>query len=197
MRRSVAWLKSEPIGIEFAEIEVTDRLSARGVAIGTAPVSYRLDYELNTAAGYATTELRATARGEGWRRDLVLRRDSSGTWTIAADQDGEINLPSAGGNATLLAGAIDCDLELSPVTNMMPILRHGLVDGGGPIDLMMAWVAVPALTVQPDAQRYCHMNSSTERTVVRYEAIDGDFAADITLDSDAVVIDYPGVARRL
>jgi hypothetical protein len=33
--------------------------------------------------------------------------------------------------------------------------------------------------------------------VIRYEASDGSFAADVTLDRDGLVIDYPGIARRL
>jgi hypothetical protein len=197
VRRAVAWLKEEPLGVEFAEIEVSDCLSARGVAIGTTPVPYRLDYELATTAGYITTSLHATTRGERWRRELVLRRDQNGIWNIAADQNGEIGLPLAGGDVVPLTGAIDCDLGLSPVTNMMPILRHGLLDRGGPIDFTMAWVDVPALAVQPDAQRYRHLHSSIDQRVVRYEAIDSSFAADITLDADGVVIDYPGIARRL
>jgi hypothetical protein len=33
--------------------------------------------------------------------------------------------------------------------------------------------------------------------VIRYEATDGSFAADLTLDPDGIAIDYPGIARRL
>ena len=97
MQRAVAWLKDEPLGVEFAEIEVSNRLSARGVAIGTTPVPYRLDYELETGTEYVTTVLRATTRGEGWARELVLRLDERGRWSMAAHQDGELDLPPAGG----------------------------------------------------------------------------------------------------
>lgn len=79
----------------------------------------------------------------------------------------------------------------------MPILRHRLLDGGGPIELTTAWVAVPALAVQADGQRYRHLHSSGDHAVVRYEATDSSFAADNTVDADGVVIDYPGIARRL
>jgi uncharacterized protein len=96
-----------------------------------------------------------------------------------------------------LTGALDCDLGLSPVTNMMPVLRHGLLGGGGPIEFTVAWVAVPALAVRGDGQRYRHLRSADDHHVIRYEATDGSFAADITVDAEAVVIDYPGIARRL
>jgi hypothetical protein len=197
-RRAVAWVKDDPFGVEFAEIDIAEEhLTASGVALGTAPLPYRLDYELETRAGFLTARLRVISRGEGWRRELDLRRDQDGVWSIAADEEGDVELPPAGGAAARFAGALDCDLGLSPVTNMMPILRHCLLSGGGPTEFTMAWVAVPALSVQPDGQRYSHLRSAGDHHVVRYEAVDGSFAADITVDADAVVVDYPGIARRL
>lgn len=197
-RRAVAWVKDDPFGVEFAEIEIgEDRMGARGVAIGTAPRPYRLDYELETHPGFVTARLRATSRGEGWRRELDLRRDVDGGWSATADEDGHVDLPAAGGETARIVDALDCDLGLSPVTNMMPILRHGLLHGGGPIELTTAWVAVPALAVHPDGQRYRHLRSAADHHVVRFEAIDDSFAADIIVDADAVVIDYPAIARRL
>ncbi len=139
-----------------------------------------------------TARLRVTSRGEGWHRELDLRRDEDGMWSVAADKAGDVDLPPAGGDAARFADALDCDLGLSPITNMMPILRHGLLSGGGPMEFTMAWVAVPALAVQPDGQRYRHLQSAADHHVVRYEATDGSFAADITVDADAVVIDGAG-----
>jgi hypothetical protein len=197
-KRTVAWAKDEPYGVEFAEIEIgADRLAARGVAIGSSPLPYRLDYQLETGAQFVTSRLHVTSRGEGWRRELDLSRDGRGAWIIATREDGGVALPTIGGDAISLVEVLDCDLGLSPLTNTMPILRHALLNAGGPIELTMAWVAVPALTVQTDRQRYRHLRSSPDHHVVRYEALDGSFAADITLDADGVVIDYPGIARRL
>lgn len=197
-RRAAAWVKDDPFGVEFAEIAIgDDHLTATGVAVGTAPLPYRLDYELETEPGFVTARLRVTSRGEGWRRELDLRREASGVWSVGGDEEGDVDLPTAGGNAARFADALDCDLGLSPVTNMMPILRHGLLQSGGPIEFTMAWVEVPALAVRPDSQRYRHLASAPDRHVVRFEAVDGSFAADITVDTDAVVVDYPGIARRL
>jgi hypothetical protein len=197
-RRVVAWVKHDPFGVEFAEIAiVSDHLTAVGVGVGTAPLPYRLDYQLQTGSEFVTRRLSVTSRGEGWRRELDLRRDVDGVWHAATSQDGHLELPSAGGDTAGLENALDCDLELSPVTNLMPILRHDLLHRDGPIEFTMAWVAVPALTVHADGQRYTHISSGPGHHVVRYEATDGSFAADITVDADGVVIDYPGIARRL
>src|SRR5256885_9243091 len=171
---------------------MADRLSAEGVAIGTQPVPYRLDYQLEIAPGFVTSRLRVTSRGEGWRRSLDLRRSDAGVWTIIAGADGKVDLAPAGGDPASLANALDCDLGLSPVTNLMPILRHELLSGGGPVELTAAWVSVPDLGVRPDGQRYSYVRGGSDCHVVRYAAADGSFAAEITLDRDGIVIDYPG-----
>jgi hypothetical protein len=196
--RSVAWRKDDPFGVEFAEIALAAQsLGAVGVAIGFEPVPYRLDYSLQTAAAYVTAHLHVASRGEGWRRTLELRRDPEGAWSVDADEQGYVDLPSPGGDPTTLAGALDCDLGLSPVTNLMPLLRHGLLSGGGPIELTTAWVSVPDLGVQADGQRYTFVRADEASRVIRFEATDGTFAADMTLDPQGIVIDYPGIARRL
>ncbi len=197
-KRAVAWVKDDPFGVEFAEIDLSpNRLSARGVAIAGEPMSYRLDYTLETAANFVTSRLHVVSRGQGWRRTLELRRDAEGTWTLGVEAEGRLDLPAPVGDPTAFADALDCDLGLSPVTNLMPVLRHGLLSGGGPIELTTAWVSVPGLSVQADGQRYSFLRTDHDRRVIRYEATDGSFAADITVDPDGIAIDYPGIARQL
>jgi uncharacterized protein len=153
--RAVAWVKDDPFGVEFAEIEfASDRLTAKGVAIGGWPAHYRLDYELETAADFITSRLHVSTRGEGWRRILDLRRGEAGTWELLAEEEGELDLPSSGGDPTGFANALDCDLGLSPVTNLMPVLRHDLLSGRGRFELITAWVSVPDLSVRPDGQLF-------------------------------------------
>jgi hypothetical protein len=197
-RRAVAWVKDDPFGVEFAEIAFApQRLSATGVAIGVSPVPYRLDYTLETAPGFVASRLRASSRGEGWRRTLDLRRDAAGAWSVVAEEEGHVALQPAGGDPTTFTGVLDFDLGLSPVTNIIPVLRHDLLAGGGPVELSVAWVSVPDLSVLADGQRYTFVRADQDRRVVRYEATDGTFAADITLDAEGIAVDYPGIARRL
>ena len=195
---SVVWVKDDPFGLEYAEISLApEQLSTAGVAIGSEPTPYRLDYELETGREFVTTRLRVTSRGSGWQRGLDLRRDAAGTWTVDAEEDGDADLPPAGGDPTMLADALDCDLALSPVTNLMPILRHGLLSSGGPVEVTAAWVSVPDLGVRADGQRYTFMSADESSRVVRFEATDGGFAADIVVDLNGIVLDYPGIARQL
>jgi uncharacterized protein len=192
-----AWVKDDPFGVEFAEIALVPRFRAEGVAIGVGPVPYRLDYSLETGPGPVASLLHVNSWGEGWRRSVDLRRGQDGAWSVKAEHEGRVDLPPPGGDPVALTGSLDVDIARSPVTNTVPILRHGLADGGGPIELTVAWVSVPDLGVHADGQRYTFIRAERDGSMIRFEAVDGMFAADISLDTDGIVLDYPGIARRL
>jgi hypothetical protein len=195
VRLARLWAKDEPVGSEFSEITLeSGTLAASGVALGSEPVPYRLEYELTTADGYITTRLQVRSRGAGWQRAIVLERDTAtGEWSCTTQADGGPDLPPPGGDLSGLRQALDCDLGLSPVTNSMPVLRHQLHTGNRSIEFVMAWVGVPALTVTPSPQRYTFVRSG----IVRYESLDADFQAEITFDEHGIVLDYPGIARSV
>ncbi len=200
--RSVGWSKAEPFGAELAEVQVeSDRLAARGVAIGSTPALYRLDYELETDPGFVTVRLVVTARGQGWMRSLDLRRAPSGIWKETWQEGGVCRALGSRGATDLegLTGALDVDLGLSPLLNTPPVLRHGLLRGGGSVDFVMAWVSVPDLAVHRSPQRYSFVRTiDDERSVVRFESLANDgFKADITYDADGFVLDYPGIGQRI
>src|SRR5262245_45382525 len=110
------WAGEGRFGIELAEATLDrDWLTAKGVAIGSYPVPYRLDYELTTAQGFVTARLRVQARGDGWRREIDLRRADSGDWSCTAETKGNLALPTPGSDLSLVRGALDCDLAYSPL----------------------------------------------------------------------------------
>ena len=185
-RRSIAWVKDGGLGLEFADVKLgAGRLAATGVAIGTSPEPYRLDYTLTTGPDFITTEFRVTAQGQGWQRDLHLARAESGVWSANGSEVGEV------------AGSLDCDLALSPLTNTMPVLRHGLLEGGGPLDFWMAWVSIPDLGIHRSGQRYTFVRREADNSIVRYESSSRDFVAELTFDAEGLVIDYPGIGHRI
>jgi len=106
-------------------------------------------------------------------------------------------MPAPGGDMTAFDEALDCDLALSPLTNSMLVLRHGLLEGGGPVDFLMAWVSVPDLAVHASLQQYRFVRSRGGAAIVRYRSLDSDFVADVSFDADGLVIDYPGIGRRI
>jgi hypothetical protein len=195
--RAIAWVKEDSLGAEFADVIIEGgRLTATGIAIGSAPIAYRLDYKLETLSEFITSGLMVTTRGDGWSRELDLRRTRSGTWSTRASSNGFLALPDPGGDVGEFSEALDCDLGLSPLTNSMPVLRHGLLRGGGPVDFLMAWVSVPDLSIYASPQRYKFVRAKGDGAVIRYKSLASDFAADITFDSDGLVVAYPGIGRR-
>lgn len=205
-QRAVAWTKDDPVGAEFTEVDLQPgRLVASGTAIGSEPLPYRLDYGLDTAAGYVTRRMWVAARGDGWSRTLELHRTTSGRWTAATTAEGRAALPPPGellarpDGLAALDGALDVDLALSPFTNTMPVLRHGLLAATDPVDFVMAWISVPDLSVHRSAQRYSFRRPLDDgHSLVRYESLDGDgFVADIVFEAAGLVVDYPEIARRI
>jgi uncharacterized protein len=87
----------------------------------------------------------------------------------------------------------------------MPVLRHGLLGGGEPVKFLMAWVSVPWLAVTPSRQLYTYLRRGTADKLGVAAAVDGpvslirfqggDFSADIALDAQGLVVDYPGIGR--
>jgi hypothetical protein len=185
--RWVVWAGTDDWRAEQAHVGLeADRLTATGVQLGVVPEPYRLDYRLETSAGWVTQALEVHAAGEGWTRSLRLTRDDDGRWSA-----GDAALPSP----AALTGALDCDLGLSPLTNAMPVLRSALHRRAGAVGLTTAWVSVPDLRVHASRQRYEHLRTTPEGAVVRFSS--GDFTADLVVDPDGLVVDYPQLARRV
>lgn len=199
--RTVAWMKDSPWGAETARVEFgPDYLRATGVAIGSDPAPYRLDYELETATGFITRRVVVQVRGDEWSRRLELTRSAAGVWAQNVQSAGAPDRPDAGGDLSQFGGALDPDLGLSPLFNTLPVRREEIHKRQTSADFLMLWISVPDLAIYPSRQRYTYLaQRSEDERVVRFEATgeDDDFVADVVFDSDGVVVDYPGIARRV
>jgi hypothetical protein len=195
--RFLVWSGVEEWLTEAAEVDVgEDGLSATGVQLGAEPVPFRVDYRLEAPDGFVTRELELTATAESWRRHLLLRHDGSGSWSAEVDDQGEVPGGAWDGELPDLTEARDIDIQNSPLTNTMPIRRHGFQDGGEG-DFVMAFVLTPTLRVEASPQRYEHVRSSAPGSVVRYLSRDGDFTAELELDEEGLLEFYPRLARRV
>jgi hypothetical protein len=195
--RTLSWQGyGEPARFEQSRAELRlGRLHARGTMLFGGPDPYRVDYELDTVEDYITRRLLVRATGAGWSRELRLSRDSEGGWSglrLANPTDGVDGLA----DVDLLDSALDCDLAYGPLTNLMPVLRHGLHRGPGKVDLVMAWVQLPQLVVIRSGQRYEHL-ARTEGGGARIRFGSGSFTADLSVDAAGFVTDYPGISRRV
>ncbi len=167
----------------------------------TAPTWSRRLALVRDAAGRWSSEGRAdgvpmTTRGR------LLTIDGSDWDPGSGGLPGIVDPPS-------LNGADDCDLGLCPLTNTMPMLRSVLPGSGSAkhtggstpgreVDFVMAWVEVPSLRVIRSDQVYQLRRVDVDGTsVVRFLGRHRSFAADLSVDRDGVVIDYPQLARRV
>jgi uncharacterized protein len=148
-------------------------LRASGVQLAAG---YRVGYELRTTADLLTERLRLELHDADGARSLDLRRSDAGAWTADGVPQPHVE------------GALDCDLAFSPLTNFMPAARLG----GEPVDHVMAWVSLPDLAVLRSGQRYEPLGGRR----VRFVSLDDDFTAELELDEDGFVLDYPGLATR-
>jgi hypothetical protein len=194
--RVLAWKGPDPARVDAAQVTLgPDSLTARGTS---TVADYVVDWVLETGAAWVTRRLSVRARGDGFRRSLELGRDTGGAWSAVRRQDGQ---PGASLDTAGLDGALDCDLELCPFTNTMPVLRHDLVAGARRgdlrrVELVMAWVAVPDLTLQVAPQVYTALGPAPDGgAMVGFAS--GDFETTVEFDRDGLVRDYPGLASRL
>jgi hypothetical protein len=174
-----AWEGCEA-GVEHCEIRLDgDRLLVEGLVIGANDGErFGLDYRLVLDRAWRLREagLR-TAAG----RSLQLTSDGAGLWTVNGHAE------------AALAHCIDLDIEATPFTNTLPIQRLGL--GAGQSALIdVAYIQVPSLTVTPGRQRYSALEPGR---LYRFESLDIDFTADLPVDADGLVLDYPGLFKRL
>jgi uncharacterized protein len=172
----LAWNGTPDWRAEVCEAVLSDGgVVATGAQLGSAPQPYRATYELDARNGWITHMVHVDVAGVG---TVELRHDGKGVWA---------GVP----NAAELEGALDCDLAFSPLTNLMPIRRHGLHQQPGKVELEVAWVALPELSVHRSTQAYEHLEPGR----VRFRS--GDFLADLEVDDDGLVVAYPGLARRV
>lgn len=153
---------------------------ARSVVVGLeedAPVHLR--YELRVDSDWRLRSVQLEDAVDG--RDVALSIDENGTW-----RDG------SGVPLTAFEGCREVDISVTPLTNTLPIRRLDL-EVGRSADIAVVYVAVPALALTRVEQRYTRL---AERTY-RYSGFPDGFVADLEVDEHGLVIDYPGLFRRV
>ena len=64
-------------------------------------------------------------------------------------------------------------------------------------DLAVVYLAVPELALEPAQQRYTCLEKSPTGGLYRFESLASGFQVDLPVDADGLVLDYPGVFRRV
>lgn len=180
--RTLRWRPLAGEGLEHLTVQPTETgILVRSVVIGErGGRPYGVTWQLLCDAGWRTRQLRLH---ETDGRTLALDSDGEGNWT---GSDGE--------PLTHLAGCIDIDLAGTPFTNTLPIRRLDLSPQDGTAELRMVYVPFDSFETRVDAQRYTCLRPCQ---LYRYEAADRSFTADLPVDEDGFVTDYPTLFARV
>ena len=177
-RRILRWRPVEGRGLEHLEFgPEEDELVARGVVIGEREGrGYGVDYTIVCDEAFQVRELHlGTAGGAA----LLLFSDGAGAWRNHDDRP----LPE-------FDGCIDVDLAGSPFTNTLPIRRLDWEAlPGGRAEITTLYVPFDSFAPTTDRQIYTRLGPRQ----FLYEAADGSFSAEIAIDEDGFVTDYPGL----
>ena len=151
------------------------------VLVGGDVLSCSFRVDLNPGWTTRRVDVLAIADAGETRRRLEVR---DGQWTV----DGDLR-PDLG-------GCVDVDIAATPLTNTFPIRRLAGLAVGGSVTSPVAWIDVPALKVTRVDQTYERLEDRSGLARWRYsDPQHGPFV--LTVDDDAIVVDYEGFARRI
>jgi uncharacterized protein len=143
---------------------------------------FRLTYRLSWDESWRLRDAELVVATGRYTRSLTLQTDGRGHW-----QDGD------GRTIAELDGCMDIDIWPTPFTNTFPIRREPMATGERRA-FRMAWIFGPDLTFQAQPQAYTRL---ADRLYL-FETLDGSgFRAELTVDDDGIVLDYPDLFRRV
>ena len=185
MIREVMWRAWEEPGLGHLRLAVRDGgVIADGIVLGVAEGRpFRLAYEVRCDAYWRVRYARVGVPGEPPRTELLS--DGEGNW---ATSDGRA--------VAYLEGCGYVDISETPYTNTLPIRRLGLAPGES-ADVSVAYFDGNELQPWPEPQRYTRLEEGDGGGMYRFLSLDGGFTADLAVDSDGLVVDYPRLFKRV
>lgn len=155
------------------------RVLSGQTAAAEAGAVWSVGYRIEVDELWCTVRAEITGRSAAGTRHTVLERHATHRWTV----DGRPAPP--------LDGCVDVDLELSAVTNTLPIHRLEFARGEA--------VSCPAAYVRADltVERLEQTYAGRPGMGFGYTAPAFEFSAELHYDSSGLIVDYPGIARRV
>ncbi|MHB1134401.1 MAG: putative glycolipid-binding domain-containing protein [Chloroflexota bacterium] len=185
MLSDVIWAPRDAPGFEHLRLNVGEgAVAADGLVVSLAGGAlFRLHYGVYCDAAWRVREVRLSIFDVG--EPLVLLADGRGHWSARG-----------GGPLPALDGCLDVDISATPFTNTLPIRRLPWHPGAS-AELRLAYVEVPSLRLTAERQRYTCLEQRPDGATFRFEALASGFTADLQVDAEGLVIDYPGLFKRV
>jgi hypothetical protein len=178
------WSAWQEPGLGHLRLAVRDSgVVADGMVLGeTEGRPFRLAYGVRCDAYWRVRAARVGVPGEPPKVELLS--NGEGNWTGPDGRD----LP-------YLDGCEYVDVSETPFTNTLPIRRLGLASGEY-ADISVAYFDGTELQPWPEPQRYTCLEKGEGGGLYRFVNLDGGFTADLAVDAEGLVVDYPGLFRR-
>ena len=181
------WAPWDGRGLEHLRLRPGEEgIEADGIVIGEEEGTiFRARYVIRCDPGWRTREMILDPL-DG-RDPLHLRSDGKGNWSDASGR----SIPE-------LEGCSDVDLSATPFTNTLPIRRLDLSEGESS-EIVAVYMDVPNMRLHASGQRYTCLERNAEGSLYRYEdeGLFRGFAVDLPVDAAGLVLDYPGIFRRM
>jgi len=143
---------------------------------------FRLSYRLTWDRSWRLHDAHLVVATERFTRLLSLQTDGEGNWR---HRDGQA--------IAELHGCLDVDIWPTPFTNSFPLRREPVAIGERR-EFHVAWIFAPELLVRSQLQAYTRLADQ----LYLFENLDGSgFRAELAVDDDGVVLDYPGLFQRV
>ncbi len=183
MAIEVVWEQLLGHGLEHLVLREGSSVEADGVAVGTLKdLAYRIHYRVGCDSS--------------WNVQQFQVQDMLGSGRVSLKRLGEDWLDEEGRVQTALHGCAEVDIMVTPFTNALPIRRLGLKPGKV-AQIAAVYVSIPDLRLSRADQVYTGLEGGTDGDIVRYESRTTGFTADLRVDADKLVKDYPGVFRMV
>jgi hypothetical protein len=185
--RSYFWSSLQGPGMEQLRLRLDPEENvARGILMGVEEDRpFRLQYKLKWRSDWRVRKVAIESHTAEGTIEHNLKSDGRGHWQTGEGEP----LPE-------LEGCIDIDIAATPFTNIFPVRRLDLIPGQS-AEIRVLYVEPPALTFKAVTQRYSCLERAPGRHRVTYEGYPSGFKADLALDADGLVIDYPELFRRV
>src|SRR5258708_13894080 len=186
MERHTMAVPGWPPGLEHLHMSPSnDRIATDSIIIGIEDhIPYRSWYEMVCDTNWKVRELGLILLSSR-SRSIKIRSDGEGHWTTISGEP-----------VSSLDGCIDVDISVTPFTNTLPIRRLALSPGQS-AELQVVYVTIPEMELKPARQRYTCLDLSAQGGIYRYEGLASGFTTEFPVDKDGLVIDYPGLWKRV
>lgn len=182
MKKQIVWKGLFYQMMEYCNVETTETdIRIDGTIVGYGEdTPFSVSYDIITDRLWQVSALEMAVEKAGEYSWISLQRDQDGVWTQSGHARPEWEK------------CIDIDISLTPLTNTLPIKRLQL-EPNDRREIDVLYINIFKDEIKPVKQWYTKLNDEK----YLYEGVVKDFKAEIKIDEDGFVTDYPDLFSRI